>query len=136
MSDNKQRRLGRRESRDLDVEIGFLEGLIRRDPSYIEALQLLGDDYTRRGRIKDGLRVDRQLQALRPADPEVLFNLACSLALSGDHPAAVQELLKAIDAGYRDFKWLSRDPDLAALRNYNGYRAVRAKIKALKADVA
>lgn len=136
MSDNKSRRLGRRESRDLDVEIGFLEGLVRRDPSYIEALQLLGDDYTRRGRIEDGLKVDRQLQTLRPHDPEVLFNLACSLALSGNHPGAIQELLNAIEAGYRDFRWLSRDPDLAKLRKDPAYRTVRNKIKALKSAVA
>ena len=82
MAAPKPRKLGRKETRDLDVEIGFLEGLVARDPGYIEALQLLGDDYTRRGRVEDGLRVDQRLKGLRPGDPDVHFNLACSLALT------------------------------------------------------
>ena len=65
MSQAKQQKLGKRETRDLDVEIGFLEGLVGKDPEYVEALQLLADDYTRRGRINDGLRVDHQLKRER-----------------------------------------------------------------------
>ena len=38
--------LTRQEKRDLDIEIGFLEGVVDRDPSFVDALQLLGDDYT------------------------------------------------------------------------------------------
>ena len=34
--------LSNKEKRDLDVEISFLEGLTKRDPKYVEALQLLG----------------------------------------------------------------------------------------------
>ena len=44
-------KLSSREQRDLDIEIQFLEGVVRRDQRYVEALQLLGDDYTRRGRF-------------------------------------------------------------------------------------
>jgi hypothetical protein len=47
--------------RELDVEITFLEGLIRRDPGYVDALQVLGDDYTQRGRFEEGLQVDQKL---------------------------------------------------------------------------
>ena len=46
MSQAKQQKMGKRETRDLDVEIGFLEGLVGKDPQYVEALQLLADDYT------------------------------------------------------------------------------------------
>jgi hypothetical protein len=49
------KKLTRDEKRNLDVEIGFLEGLVRKDPQYVEALQILGDDYTKRGRFDDGL---------------------------------------------------------------------------------
>ena len=129
----KKAKLGRRESRDLDVEIGFLEGLVSRDPQYVEALQLLADDYTRRGRINDGLRVDHQLKSLRPGDPEVLFNLACSLSLAGELGLAIDELLRAVDAGYRDLDWMLKDPDLAAARKDPAFRKVRDRIQALKA---
>ena len=38
--------------RDLDTKIDFMEGLIRRDPDYVDALQLLGDHYTQQGRYQ------------------------------------------------------------------------------------
>ena len=41
--------LSAKEKRELDIEIDFLSGLVERDPAYIEALQLLGDNYTKRG---------------------------------------------------------------------------------------
>ena len=64
--------------RDLDLEILFMEGVIKRDPFYIEALQILGDDYTRRGRFEEGLRIDERLARLCPRDAIVHYNLACS----------------------------------------------------------
>ena len=45
-----RKKLTRQEQRDLDVEISFLEGIVRRDSDYVEALQILGDAYTRRFR--------------------------------------------------------------------------------------
>ena len=42
--------LTRKETRELDVKIAFLEGLVRRDPQYVEALQMLGDHYAQRGK--------------------------------------------------------------------------------------
>ena len=56
------------ELRDLDLEIRFMEGLVQRDGGSMEALQVLGDDYTRRGRFQDGLRIDQRLSQLRPRD--------------------------------------------------------------------
>ena len=132
MAAPKPRKLGRKETRDLDVEIGFLEGLVARDPGYIEALQLLGDDYTRRGRVEDGLRVDQRLKGLRPEDPDVHFNLACSLALARDFEAAADALCMAIELGYRDFRWLRRDPDLASFRRHKAYQRVRLRMNSLE----
>ena len=44
-----RRKLTRREERDLEVEIQFMEGIVQRDPQFVEALQVLGTDYARRG---------------------------------------------------------------------------------------
>jgi len=92
---NSRRKLNRRQLRDLDVEIGFMEGLIRRDPRYIEALQVLGDDYTRRGRFDESLHVDERLVTLRPSDPMAFYNLACSCALTGQIEDAAAALSQA-----------------------------------------
>ena len=43
-----------------------MEGIVRRDPNYVDALQLLGDDYTQRGRFPEGLSVDERLASLEP----------------------------------------------------------------------
>src|SRR5258706_16221796 len=112
-----KQKLSRRQQQDLDIEIGFIEGVVQRDPHYVEALQILGDDYTRRGKFENGLRIDEQLARLRPDDPTVLYNLACSYALVGQLEAAVSALNRAIDGGYDDFKWLMKDPDLKKLRS-------------------
>jgi len=128
-------KLTRREQRDLDVEIGFFEGLVSRDPSYVEALQILGDTYTRRGKFVDGLKVDEHLSKLRPDDPLVLYNLACSYALTRRHEQAISALIRAIDHGYADFRWIAKDPDLKALRKHKLFKKVEAKIHAAKIKI-
>jgi tetratricopeptide (TPR) repeat protein len=127
-----KKKLTRDEQRDLDTKIGFMEGVVKRDPGFVEALQILGDDYTRRGKFVAGLKVDEQLSQLRPEDPIVQYNLACSYSLTGNFNQAVATLERAIDLGYRDFKWLGQDPDLADLREHPLYKSIRAKIRRIK----
>ena len=130
----KKSTLTPRARREMDIEIGFLEGVVRRDPHYVEALQILGDDYTRRGRFTDGLHVDEQLAQLRPEDSLVHYNLACSYTLTERFDDAIAALERALQLGYRDFKWLAKDPDLAQLRQHPLYKAIRARLRQKKTD--
>lgn len=123
------------ETRDLDIKISFLEGIIRRDPQYVDALEILGDYYSQRGLYRRGMEVDRQLSELQPANPLAFYNLACSYSLNGEFDLAAGSLEKALNLGYRDFKWLSRDPDLRPLRKHPLFRAIRAKIREMKVKV-
>src|SRR5579872_3294331 len=134
MSDKScaKKKLTREEQRELDIKIGFLEGVVRRDPGYVEALQILGDDYTRRGKFVAGLKVDEQLSQLRPGDPLVQYNLACSYSLTGNFNQALAALERALNLGYQDFKWLSQDPDLSDLREHPLYKKIRTQIRMLK----
>ena len=75
--------MSRAHQRDLDTRIEFMEGIVRRDPNYVDALQLLGDDYTQRGRFPEGLSVDERLASLEPQNSLVFYNLACSYSLTG-----------------------------------------------------
>jgi tetratricopeptide (TPR) repeat protein len=125
-------KLSRQQQRELDVKIGFMEGVVKRDPGYVEALQILGDDYTRRGKYAAGLKVDQQLSSLRPDDPLVQYNLACSYSLIGNFNLAIAALEKAINLGYRDFKWLAQDPDLSDLRRHPLYQTIRAKVRKMQ----
>jgi tetratricopeptide (TPR) repeat protein len=129
-----KKKLTHEDERELDIKIGFMEGVVKRDPGYVEALQILGDDYTRRGKFVAGLRVDEQLSQLRPSDPLVQYNLACSYSLTGNYNQALAALQKALDLGYRDFKWLGEDPDLSDLRLHPLYKNIRAQIRRLQAQ--
>jgi tetratricopeptide (TPR) repeat protein len=129
------KKLTRQEQRNLDIEIGFIEGVVKRDPGYVEALQILGDNYTRRGRYVDGLKVDEQLSRLRPRDALVQYNLACSYSLTDQLEPAFAALNRALDLGYRDFKWMAKDPDLKNVRRHALYKKIRARIKAMTIQV-
>ena len=122
----------RLELRNLDQEILFLEGLVRRDESYVEALQVLGDDYTRRGRFADGLKIDQRLCKLRPDSALIHYNLACSYSLTRQLDLAVETLEKSLSLGYRDFRWMSQDPDLENLREHPGYKRIQAKVRLIQ----
>jgi tetratricopeptide (TPR) repeat protein len=118
--------------RDLDLEILFLEGVIRRDGDYVEALQILGDDYTRRGRYLEGLKIDERLSKLRPDDALVHYNLACSFSLTRRLESSIAALEVAINLGYRDFKWMAQDPDLENLREHPDYKRIQAKVQQIQ----
>ncbi len=123
------------EQRDLDVRIGFIEGLVRRDPGYVDALQLLGDHYTQRGRFVEGLQVDERLSLLEPDSPLVFYNLACSYSLTDQFDRAAETLEKALGLGYRDFNWLAKDPDLRKLRKHPLYQRIEDKVRQMKNTV-
>ena len=117
-SSAKNKRLNARDVHELDIKIRFMEGIVRRDPHFVEALQILGDHYTQGGRYDHSLKVDLQLSRLQPANPLVFYNLACSYALTSEIDLAAAALERALSLGYRDFKWLARDPDLRPLRQH------------------
>jgi tetratricopeptide (TPR) repeat protein len=127
-----RKKLSRATQRDLDTRIEFMEGLVRRDPNYVDALQLLGDHYTQRGRFNEGLKVDERLARLEPENPLVFYNLACSYSLTEEFDRAVLALEKALSLGYRDFAWLAKDPDLKKLRQQSAFDDIKAKIRRLK----
>ena len=135
-SSARTKRLSRKEVRELDIKISFFEGIVRRDPQYVEALQVLGDHYTQRGKYEQSLKVDQQLSRLEPRNPLVFYNLACSYALNSDLGLAATALEQALTLGYRDFKWLARDPDLRRLRKHPLYRTIEDKIRRMKVKVA
>jgi len=127
-----RKKMTRSEQRDLDTRIGFMEGLVRRDPDYVDALQLLGDHYTQRGRYTEGLNVDQRLARLDPENALVFYNLACSCSLTDQLERAALALEKALSLGYRDFAWLAKDPDLKKLRQQPAYDQIKAKIRGMK----
>jgi tetratricopeptide (TPR) repeat protein len=118
----------RREKEDLEFEIQFFEGIARRDPGYIEALQILGDAYTKTGQWEKGLLVDKRLARLCPDSPLVFYNLACSYSLMSKIDQAFAALRRAVKLGYDDARWLNKDPDLKNLRADRRFADIRKNL--------
>ncbi len=107
---------------DLDFEITFYEKILKQNPDFINALIALGDAYTKRGRYKDGLKIDKKLIKLKPDDPIVYYNLACSYSLLKMADSSLSALKKAIHLGYCDFAFVEKDPDLQFIREDPRYK--------------
>ncbi len=112
-----------------EFTIWFFEGILERNPNYVDCLMYLGNAYTSNGMYEKGLLVDLRLSHLRPKDPLVHYNLACSYALLKNADAALDTLEKAIELGYNDIRHLEKDKDLEPLRTDVRYRRLVEKIK-------
>jgi len=118
--------------RKKDFEIKFYEGLLDKKPDFVQALISLGDAYTRKGFYQEGLEVDRKLVKLKPEDPVIRYNFACSLSLTGEIDLALRELRKAIVFGYDDIPYILQDPDLDNLRKHSQFRDFFDKVHKVK----
>jgi tetratricopeptide (TPR) repeat protein len=114
---------------DIEFETRFLESVHGRDPEFADVIEILGGLYTKQGRIADGLRMDRKMVRLRPANATAHYNLACSLALSRRRAEALRSLERAVALGYSDYRWMQRDPDLQGLRNHPAFRQLLDRLR-------
>jgi tetratricopeptide (TPR) repeat protein len=108
----------------LDFELDFFEGVLNRNPDFVDALRVHGNNLTLKGRYADGLKIDRRLVDLRPRDALAHYNLACSYALLKKVDPALRALRKALELGYRDFRYLREDRDLDAVRKDPRFRQI------------
>jgi Flp pilus assembly protein TadD len=114
---------------DTAFEIAFFESVLRRDPQSTDVIELLGGLYTKVGRIADGLKMDRRLVKLEPANATAHYNLACSLALTQRRSAALRSLRQAVELGYSDFDWMAQDPDLDPIKEHPAFTALLNQLK-------
>ena len=119
------------QSEEEDFCISFYESIRRDKPDFIECLMFLGNVYTKRGRHQEGLEVDLELVRLRPLDPVVHYNLACSYSLLGSVEEAIESLIRAKQYGYQDYGHKEDDPDLANIRSDARYRQL---VHAMKSE--
>ncbi len=55
--------------------------------------------------------------ALRPGDPNTLYNAACTYGILGKKAEALETIKKAFAAGYSNRTWAAKDSDLDSLRD-------------------
>ena len=106
----------------IDFAIEFFARILERFPDYVDVLRVQGNNLTRKGRFAEGLQIDKRLVQLRPNDPLAHYNLACSYALLKRTEHALKTLRKAVELGYRDFRYLKEDRDLDAIRHDPRFR--------------
>lgn len=119
----------KRTPHDPEFEIQFFETVLRKSRNYSAVIEILAGLYTKQGRIADGLRMDRRLVKLEPENATAHYNLACSLALTKRHRAALQALQHAVNLGYRDSDWMQQDPDLDPLKQRPEFVALLEQLK-------
>lgn len=125
--EDRYRSLKREEREYLWFCVEFCGKILEDRPSHIEALEMAANHFTELGYFQDGLRLDERLAILKPDDPGVLYNLSCSLALTGNIDRALHELARAVERGYHDFHHMSVDRDLGPLRDDPRFREVLAR---------
>jgi tetratricopeptide (TPR) repeat protein len=113
-------RLG--DQNQLDFELDFFTAILKRYPDYVDVLRVLGNLLTLKGRYAEGLQVDRRLVQLRPTDALAHYNLACSYALLKRPDQALKTLRRAVELGYRDFRYMREDRDLDTIRHDPRFR--------------
>jgi tetratricopeptide (TPR) repeat protein len=106
----------------LDFELDFFAGVLARCPDYIDVLRIMGNLLTLKGRFAEGLQIDKRLVQLRPSDALAHYNLACSYALLKRPDQSLQTLRRAVELGYRDFRYMKEDHDLDSVRHDPRFR--------------
>lgn len=77
------------------------------------------------GRYRDAARVGDALFKAEPG-PLVAYNVACSWALATETEHALAWLDRAVESGFRDTALLDHDNNFDAIRDTDGFRALRS----------
>ena len=116
---NAQRAMGKTDAlRNMSIRrVEALEAHINEVPDDARARMQLAITFASLDREEDAMREARLAMVLRPNEPTVLYNAACTFCMLNRKPEALEAIRKAWDAGFKDAVWARRDPDLAILHD-------------------
>ncbi len=90
-------------------------------PDDARARILYAADLATAGRKEEAKAQGKMALELSPSDAMMWYNAACLYARLNEPELAVESLRKAMAAGYENFEWLRRDPDLDSLHDNQGF---------------
>lgn len=122
VSDSEFTRLAERPQ--IDFEMDFFEELLTRAPDFAEVLTAQAGNFHTQGRLAEGLKVEERIVRLRPRDATAHYNLACRYARLQQRDKAIESLRRAVELGFRDFRSMTRDEDLASIRKDPRFRQI------------
>jgi tetratricopeptide (TPR) repeat protein len=118
--DQSLERLGRKTEADQVRErMGkVLRQQLERVPEDVRARILLATNLAHFGQDPDeAIRHLQTAVALRPGDPNTLYNAACTYGVLGRKAEALETIKRAFAAGYGNRNWAANDSDLACLHD-------------------
>ena len=118
------------EQTQVDFEIEFYGGILQRAPDFVDVLRIMGNLLALKGRTAEDLLVDKRLVQLRPGDALAHYNLACSYSLLKKPDLSIKTLRRAVELGYRDFRYIREDHDLDAIRQDPRFRQLLREFEA------
>ncbi|HXR10386.1 MAG TPA: tetratricopeptide repeat protein, partial [Candidatus Acidoferrales bacterium] len=118
-------RLGRKKEAEQvrDRMAKVLRQQLERVPEDVRARILLATSLAYSGQDADeAIRHLKTAVALRPNDPNTLYNAACTYGVLGRKPEALETVKKAFAAGYGNTNWAANDSDLDCLHDEPEFR--------------
>ncbi|HLW82873.1 MAG TPA: protein kinase [Candidatus Acidoferrales bacterium] len=97
--------------------IEALENQLRQFPDDVRARILLGNFLATFGQADEAVRHVRIAVAMRPSEPNVLYNAACTYGLLQMKKEALDTFRRCLEAGYSNADWCTKDPDLKILHD-------------------
>jgi len=94
-----------------------LENQLQRYPDDVRARILLAADRAASGDSEAALMHVKIAVAMRPGYANVLYNAACAYGLMGMKVDALDTFRRAVQAGYTNLDWCTKDPDLQIIYN-------------------
>jgi Flp pilus assembly protein TadD len=84
-------------------------------PEDARARVLLSAFYAQFGKVENAIWELEKAIEIRPRDPNLLYNAACSYGVMNMKVMALKMLKRAVELGFANRDWLQRDPDLNCL---------------------
>ena len=100
-----------------EQESRVLEHQLEIVPEDARARILLSANYAATGNSRAAVDNLERAVAMRPNDPNTLYNAGCTYGVLGLKAEALAMLKRAFESGYSDLDWVSRDSDLACLHD-------------------
>ena len=100
-----------------EQESKVLEHQLEIVPEDARARILLSANYAATGNSRAAVDNLERAVAMRPNDPNTLYNAGCTYGVLGLKAEALAMLKRAFESGYSDLDWVSRDSDLACLHD-------------------
>ncbi len=96
-------------------EMEVLQDQLHQFPDDVRARILLAADLAVFGDSAEAAMQARIAITMRPTDPNILYNAACTYGLLKMKEESLDALRRSVAAGYRNTDWCTKDPDLNIL---------------------